>query len=108
MSIMTSGQIEVPPEVRDFVRKNRAEVSFRAVVSLVRECYPQLAGIDVKLLDDPDEEDWKRTMLVVRMPSIDFEELMSQKDRYHDRLVREVPLDQIPFFCVSLLAAESA
>lgn len=102
MSTMIESEIAAGPDVRGFMRRHNAEATYRKVSALVNECYPQHLGIEVSLRNDPDEEGLQKVLFYVKMPDMTFDSLMAQKDSYHERLVREVPLDQVPLFGVLL------
>src|SRR5262249_62275037 len=91
--------ISVEPEVAGFLQKHGAEAEFQTVCDLARASFPELRGMEVRLVEDPDEEGRRKAIVFVHLPaSHPLGLLRDQLRRFHERLVSEVPLARCPLF----------
>jgi hypothetical protein len=101
MSAATVPAVTLNPEVHQFLRQHDAEGSFAKFCELVREVYPQLRSIEAELVPDPDEEDRCKIILWVQLPeSTSMEEYHARHEKYHERLMSDIPLAHLPLFGV--------
>ena len=73
--------------VEEFLKDHDAEADFRSHCELVRSCFPDLRAIQVRLLEDPDEENHTWVGLHVFLPpSYPPELLRAQQRQYYEKL----------------------
>jgi hypothetical protein len=100
MALTTSEEV-VDAATRNFLMRHGAELEFRKIIELVRACFPELLGLEVALHEDPDEEGRAQAVLRVKLSeSFPDGELQSALRRYHERLIKELPLSQCPLFAL--------
>jgi hypothetical protein len=98
MSSATSGSQIIEAEVLDFLGRHDGLSALESACDLVRKCFPELASIHVRLLEDPDEENHTWVLIQVFVPpSSPVEVLREQQARYYDELKRRNPLPYHPF-----------
>ncbi|MCI0376931.1 MAG: hypothetical protein L0215_04950 [Gemmataceae bacterium] len=106
MSSLLIDELATPHDVRDFIKANDAEEAFKSVVTLARECYPQMITMNFRIQEDPDEIDRRKVLLDVTLAPTPFDDLMAQEDTYHQRFITEIPLAQCPLFGAFIRCAE--
>jgi hypothetical protein len=91
MNVTISPELTLRPGVAEFLKHHAAEADFETVCELARTCFPELRGIEVWLLEDPDEENHTWVALHVVMPaSHPAEVLRTQKNRYYEEVTRRI------------------
>lgn len=99
MSVSTCLEPVLETGVAEFLKRHGLESEFQKVCELVRDCFPEMRALHIGLLDDPDEENRRWVVLQVLVPPAHPAELLqSQRLRYHERLVDELPLAFHPCF----------
>lgn len=99
MTLTVLQEPELTPEVAEFLRQHSAEAAFRVVNQLVGTCFPELCSIDVRLMDDPDEEDRRWVVCHVLLPaSYPPDQLQTQRLRYYEELVSRLSFQERHLF----------
>lgn len=97
MSVTTSRELLVEPEVAEFLRQHHADGAFQTALGIVRGLFPDL-GLKVWLLEDPDEENHTWIILEVATLTADPEQtLRHQINRFHEELRQRLALPYHPF-----------
>jgi len=94
MATATAMEPVIEPGVREELRRNDAEAAFRTACDIVRASFPAMRAFRVGLLDDPDEDNRRWVMLEVCLPpSYPWETLHEEEMRFHEAMVKRVPLE---------------
>ncbi|HZT79127.1 MAG TPA: hypothetical protein VFA26_02810 [Gemmataceae bacterium] len=93
----TSAQITVEPDVWDFLKRREAQEEFDIYRQIVFEVFPELLGIEVFLLADPDEDDRWTVMFYVMLPTTYPPKRAADRHRRLSELVIErLPPERYP------------
>ena len=99
MSITTCLEPLLETGVEEFLKRHDLEAEFQKVCELVRDCFPEMRALHIGLLDDPDEDNRRWVVLHVLVPPAHPTDLLqTQRLRYHERLVDQLPLAYHPYF----------
>jgi hypothetical protein len=99
MGTTTSPELTFEPGVIEYLRQHNLEAKFQVVSEAARARFPEARAIQVRLLEDPDEEDHTWTVLQVLLPASHPSELLrSQQRQYGETLLERLPLADHPFF----------
>jgi hypothetical protein len=103
MAAATCIEPTLEPGVIDVLRKNNAEAAFQTACDVARSCFAAMCSLIVRLLDDPDAEDRAWVILDVLLPeSYSLELLERERLRFHEEIVRRVPLELNLMFGLSV------
>ena len=103
MGVSTSPAVTIQPEVYDHLRRFGAEASLPTACDLVRECFPELRRLEVRLLDDPDEDGRAWVVLDAVLPASYTEDAArSQRRRFDELALERLPRERVPSFSYSL------
>jgi hypothetical protein len=98
MNIAASCEPVLEPNASEFIKRHNGEAAFQRVCELLRGCFPELASIHVRLLEDPDEDDHTWVVLNVLIPaSYPTELLQAQEKRYYEELTQQAQIPYHPF-----------
>jgi hypothetical protein len=102
MAAATVPEITLSPEVRAFLQQHQAERAFEKFCAVIRECYPNLLEMSVRLRDDWEIEGWTRCVVDIQLPFTEsVDERVARWRHYHERLVSEVPLAALEHITMS-------
>jgi hypothetical protein len=88
-------------EVATFLSAHQAEAAFENVCKLAQTFFSERDTLEVMLQEDPDTIGRSQVVVVVRLAaSSSDEQVRAALARYHERLVKEVPLDLCPLFAL--------
>ena len=97
MAMAPPHQLKFEPGAIEFVRQHGAEAHLASACDLVRECFPELREISVRLQEDPDEDNHTWVVMQVEMPAGHPQHLLSEEQkRYHEEFVRRPSLPYHP------------
>src|SRR5947209_16157803 len=97
----TAATIEpvIEPGVSEVLRRHNAEAAFQTTCDIARSCFPAMRSLHVDLLDDPDEDGKVWVLLHVVLPhAYPWEKQYPGELRFHEAMVRQVPLELNPLF----------
>ncbi len=97
MTAATFQEPVVEPGVQELLRRHAAEPEFLAVVDLTRKCFPEARSINVRLVEDPDEDNhtWVAFHVVVPVAH-PADALGVQRKRFHEELTHAVKIPYHP------------
>jgi hypothetical protein len=88
----------IDPSARDFLKQHHAEPDLQTVCDLVRACFPELQALEVRLVEDPDEENHTWVAFHVLMPATHPRDLLRSQERsYHEQHGRVISRPYHPF-----------
>ena len=97
MKLTTPCKTILEPGVAEFLKRNAAEAEFQTTSQLIGVCFPESNDIRAFLLQDPDEDERQRVILEVTVPpSHPLERLQSQRCRFSEQLVEQLPPAKFP------------
>jgi hypothetical protein len=94
-------EIRLNEEVSEFLVHHGAQKACRVVCELAQSCFPSSLGLEIFLQEDPDEVERGQAIVRVLLPE-DYsdDELHANLRRYHDGVVKQIPLAQCPLFAL--------
>ena len=88
MSVMTDVQPVLEAGVHELLQQHRLEDDFQRVCELTRDCFPELTGIRVHIVEDPDVDGHCWIVLDIVIPGErSYESMRPQWLRYHEQVV---------------------
>jgi hypothetical protein len=98
MNVQLFPELSVEPTVIDFIQAHNAQGALETACAVIRDSFPELRSIRVRLVEDPDEEDHTWILLKVLLPGADaVESAHPRGDRFYEELNRQLPLPYHPF-----------
>ncbi len=98
MSAGVSQEVLVTPEVQGFLQRHAGDEALAKALSIARTIFPESRGIEVRLVEDPDEENhaWINVCLTLPLsPASDL--LQEHRQRFHEEIERQIALPYHPF-----------
>jgi hypothetical protein len=97
------GEPTLEDGVSEVLDRHNAEAAFQTACEVVRSCFSGIRALHVRLLDDPDVESRAWVILDVFLPqSYSLELLERERLRFHEEMVRRVPLQLNLLFGLSV------
>jgi hypothetical protein len=103
---MNKVKANLGPGVREFLRQHQSEAALEWAYELARRSFPELEAINVRLLEDSDEDNHTWVVFHIVMPAAHPPELLqAQQNRYYEELARQNTTPYHPFSFSLMLEA---
>ncbi|MGO9468788.1 MAG: hypothetical protein ACLQIB_13220 [Isosphaeraceae bacterium] len=99
MVVATVPTPRLDSEVASFLDRHGAQSTVDKIGVLVRECFPELLDLELRLQDDPDVEDRNSCIIRTKLPALGSEpERLLRWRRYHERLAQDLSFNERQLF----------